>query len=473
MSLNNWSAGFQLFNIYVGIGLFSKPYALAIGGWISLIALLCIVLIFYFSAYNLLEVIKSEELPQNWAMRLLPITNSSQNLEIGDNLSPSSQSQNNSVKGVEDNLSPSQSQNGIQSGSGIGNDDLEANYYSLNSNESGNLEQGDFKEFYTLDNLSYKYGGIYLSYLSKIGNIIEFAGGTCMSIIIIWKILIEIFHSKYTNLIIIITGIIILSTLFLDITRGLSYLALLGIISTVITVVAIIILSLLYPLNSSDTKVTTSISELGMSIGIFTISLGGLPNIPNVYGYMNKDSKKNINFIVAVCFCLITIVYTLVAVLGYLIYGSDTSVIITSNIKKYSIYYTVAIMLVVNSITTIAQLIDVLTKIVLNEIRIQIPIGIRYNSTNSNSNSNCQFEYITRTIIFILLMLISYFSRNYLQNVESIAGALGTVVTSLIVPNIIYLNAYKTKNCYRYLVILVLCFTILLVCYILYSNIQI
>jgi len=199
-----------------------------------------------------------------------------------------------------------------------------------------------------------------------------------------------------------------------------SGLQFLGFFSSSLIVIAMIVVYAIHgELGDVDTKMWVG-PDIPLSIGIFVLSLAGHASLPQIYDEMKHP--KNFNRMVDTTFLLMFIVYAGCGVIGFLIYGSDTNILVSVNMVDNPGGILPKIMtgvIVAKNYFTIAPL----TSVLCSSTEIIMGIG-----------EKPMLQRLFRTFMFLLAMCIGYLAWDELPFLESITGAVCTMMTSFICP---------------------------------------
>ena len=121
-------------------------------------------------------------------------------------------------------------------------------------------------------------------------------------------------------------------------------------------------------------------------------------------------------------------------------YGSTAQVLVTSNLTGW-VSYLESTFVVANCGSTIAPLIAVISDVVEEVIR-RDPEAGRDGSDDSDSESepSVALQLAVRTTVFALAIAVAVVTYDNLNNLESLIGGIGSMVTSLIMPSLCYLR---------------------------------
>jgi len=164
--------------------------------------------------------------------------------------------------------------------------------------------------------------------------------------------------------------------------------------------------------------------DLPLSMGVFMISLGGHAALPKVYREMSKPDE--FNSMLDVCFLIMFIIYTTTGVVGYLIYGAASNIIITTNLIQNpgGILPKIAAGFIISkNYLALSPIVAVLCNIS------EVMMGIEDARLT---------QRIYRSFVFLGASGLSYLASDALPFLESFTGAFGTMLTSFILPPILF-----------------------------------
>lgn len=172
-------------------------------------------------------------------------------------------------------------------------------------------------------------------------------------------------------------------------------------------------------------QLVTSVGGIGVGMGIFVTSLAGQACLPSLYNTMLK--RKSYNVVLNWSFITMSMVYGIMCISGYVRYGSSTQVLITSSLHASpgGVVPKIAVALVVASCScTVAPINAVLTEMVEGKAGITRPVSVR----------------VTRTLVLALATALAWFAKDNLNNLESLIGGIGSLMTSLVLPCAFYMK---------------------------------
>jgi vesicular inhibitory amino acid transporter len=342
------SACWTILTIYVGLGLLSKPYAIAKGGWVSIFLLAFFTWIAKISAQILLSIF---DIPKCRTM---------------------------------------------------------TTYASI------------------VDQVFGYWGSIFLIVLSTF----ELTGAICIYILFIWKNLETLMPHVPRGYIFLTSTAVILPTTWLIKLSEITFLSLLGFISSIFIIITLLFVRIYYG-ELGDVDLNNNFGpNIPLSMGIFALSLGGHIALPSIYLEMAKP--KDIKKVLNISFTIIFIVYLSAGVLGYLIYGASCDIITSTNLIQNPggvAPKVAATLIIVKNYLTVNPLISILCN------SLEVMMGIEEARFS---------QQIFRSFAFLLTVAVSYLAHDALPFLESLVGGVCTMLTSYILPCILF-AALKNK----------------------------
>lgn len=163
--------------------------------------------------------------------------------------------------------------------------------------------------------------------------------------------------------------------------------------------------------------------DIPLSMGIFAMSLGGHVGLPQVYREMAKPS--HFRRMLDVTFSIIFTVYASAGILGYMIYGSFSDIVITTNLVENPggiLSKITAMFVIAKNYLTLNPLMSIMCG------SFEVIMGIEETRL---------IQQVFRSFMFLLTAGVSYLAYDALPFVESITGAICTMLTSFILPPIL------------------------------------
>ncbi|GAA0166254.1 hypothetical protein LIER_40153 [Lithospermum erythrorhizon] len=149
------------------------------------------------------------------------------------------------------------------------------------------------------------------------------------------------FNIGGTRSFVIIVGLIILPTVWLDNMNILSYISATGVISSMVLLVSVFWAGTFDGIGFHNKGRLINWKGLPTAVSLYAFCFCAHPVFPTLYTSMRI--QKQFSQVLQVCFLISTFSYALMAVLGYLMFGSDLTSQITLNLPTDSINSKVAI----------------------------------------------------------------------------------------------------------------------------------
>ncbi|KAI3726101.1 hypothetical protein L1987_65898 [Smallanthus sonchifolius] len=229
---------------------------------------------------------------------------------------------------------------------------------------------------------------------------------------------------------VILVAIIILPTSWLNSLSILSYISASGVLATVIILSSIFWAGAFDGIGFEEKGKFVNWNGIPSAISLYAFCYCAHPVFPTLYTSMkNQHQFSKVLFL---CFAFCTVTYSMMAVIGYLMFGSNAESQITLNLPTHHISSRVAICTTL--VTPIAKYALMLTPIVnAMEARFQ----------SSYNKRVCSFLIRTMLMISTVVVALSLPFFGYLM---SLVGALLSATTSITIPCLCYL---KISGIYR------------------------
>jgi len=300
--------------------------------------------------------------------------------------------------------------------------------FTMIANVSGKLLVSCFEtpkgktaaSYSTIVELAFGYwGAIFLIVLTTF----EFLGAICMYQLFIWKNLHKLLPGVPIVYVIIISTAVVLPTTWLLKLSEVSWLSLVGFISSLLIILTLVFVRAYYGALDDIDYDNTFGPAIPLSMGIFAMSLGGHAALPQIYGEMEKPHE--FRRVLDVTFCVIFTIYASTGVLGYVIYGKHSDIVISANMVDNPggvLPKITAIFVITKNFLTLNPLMSLLCN------NFVVPLGIEESRF---------IQQIFRSFMFLLTAGVSYLARDALPFVESITGAVCVMTTSFVLPAIL------------------------------------
>ncbi|KAL9998476.1 putative amino acid transporter, transmembrane domain-containing protein [Helianthus debilis subsp. tardiflorus] len=228
---------------------------------------------------------------------------------------------------------------------------------------------------------------------------------------------------------VILVAIVILPTSWLNSLSILSYISASGVLATVIILSSVFWAGAFDSVGFQEEGKFVNWNGIPAAISLYAFCYCAHPVFPTLYTSMRNQHQ--FSKVLFVCFAFCTVTYSLMAILGYLMFGSNAESQITLNLPTHHISSRVAICTTL--VTPIAKYALMLTPTVN-------AIEARFQSYNKRK---CSF--LIRTILMISTVIVAL-SLPFFGYLMSLVGALLSATTSITIPSLCYL---KISGIYR------------------------
>lgn len=253
--------------------------------------------------------------------------------------------------------------------------------------------------------------------------------GVCICMLFIWGNLVSLMPEISRIYIVTISTAMILPTTWLIKLSDAWLLTFLGFMSTLLIVGTIIYLYFGYGgIEDVDMKNTVG-PDIPLSAGIFILSLSGQAALPQIYREMSKPEE--FDWVMDISFFTMFVIYIATGIGGYMIYGMSSEIIISTSMLKNPggiLPKIVAWLVILKNYFTINPYVSVLCD------SSEIMMGIDKSVVN---------QRIFRSFAFLSSAAISYLAFDALPFVESFSSATFTMLTSFILPAILFVQLNK------------------------------
>ncbi|XP_028754057.1 amino acid transporter AVT1I-like [Neltuma alba] len=224
---------------------------------------------------------------------------------------------------------------------------------------------------------------------------------------------------------VILTALIILPTVWLQDLSLLSYVSATGALASTIFLCALLCNGAFDGTGFHRKGILINWKGLPAAVSLYAFCYSAHPVFPNLYTSMkNKHQFSNV---LLVCFTLCTLIYAAIAILGYLMFGSEVLSEVTLNLPKGKISSKVAIYTtLVNPITKYALMLT--------------PIVDAIKNTIPSSLSKKKASHLVLSTTLLLSTVIVALAVPFFGYLMSLVGALLSVSASFLVPCVCYLK---------------------------------
>ncbi|KAM7510044.1 hypothetical protein LguiB_008919 [Lonicera macranthoides] len=233
-----------------------------------------------------------------------------------------------------------------------------------------------------------------------------------------------------TQSFVIIVGIIILPTIWLNNMSILSYISASGVVASVIILGSILWAGVFDGIGFKEKGDLVNWSGVPTAVSLYAFCYCAHPVFPTLYTSMRN--QRQFTKVLSVCFGFCTLTYASMAVLGYLMFGSNLQEQITLNLPTKNISSKVAICTtLVNPISKYALMVTPIVNTIENWFR-------------SYCNKR-PFSLMIRTSLVISTVIFAL-AFPFFADLMSLVGAVLSVTASIILPCLCYL---KISGTYR------------------------
>ncbi|KAM0033542.1 putative amino acid transporter, transmembrane domain-containing protein [Helianthus debilis subsp. tardiflorus] len=232
------------------------------------------------------------------------------------------------------------------------------------------------------------------------------------------------YHISAKGGFIVLVALIILPTSWLHNMNILSYISASGVIASMIILGSVFWDGAVDGVGFQERGRVVNWSGIPSAISLYAFCYCAHPVFPTLYTSMRN--QRQFSKVLFLCFAFSTITYSLMAVIGYLMYGSNVESQITLNLPTNNISSRVAICTTL--ITPIAKYALMLKPIVDS-------IEARFHA----SYNKRIFSFFIRTILMTSTVIVAL-SLPFFGHLMSLVGALLSATTSIIIPCLCYLK---------------------------------
>ncbi|GJT75389.1 amino acid transporter AVT1I-like protein [Tanacetum coccineum] len=223
---------------------------------------------------------------------------------------------------------------------------------------------------------------------------------------------------------IVLVTIVILPTSWLNSMSILSYISASGVLASLIIIGSVLWVGAFDGIGFQEKGTLVSWNGIPSAISLYTFCYCAHPIFPTLYTSMRN--QRQFSKVLFLCFAFCTITYSLMAVIGYLMFGSMVDSQITLNLPTHNISSRVAICTTL--VTPIAKYALMLTPIVNTiEARFQSSYNKRMHS------------FLIRTVLMISTVVVAL-CLPFFGYLMSLVGALLSFTASITIPCLCYLR---------------------------------
>ncbi|RIB24702.1 transmembrane amino acid transporter protein [Gigaspora rosea] len=228
-------------------------------------------------------------------------------------------------------------------------------------------------------------------------------------------------------------GTMCIPFIFLKSMKETAWLSIFGVATTLFVVLIVFIISIIeYPNNSKNHHDFISFRNLPIALSTFFFSFGGNVVYPHIQASMKN--KKAWPKVITLAKLTITFMYLLIGIPAYLTYGRNT---------QSPIYLSLPPGLIVD-ITTIMITMHILLALPVYQTAFSLELE-NFLFTNISITLNNTSEFISRTIIRLILVIFTVYvavTVPYFTNIMALLGALGNGVLIMVTPMLIWIKLF-------------------------------
>ncbi|KAH7569289.1 hypothetical protein JRO89_XS06G0138400 [Xanthoceras sorbifolium] len=227
---------------------------------------------------------------------------------------------------------------------------------------------------------------------------------------------------------IVLAGVMILPSVWLNDLGVLSYVSAGGVISSLIIVICVLCVGATNGVGFHGKGRLLNLSGMPTALSLYTFCYGAHAVFPPIYNSMRK--KSQFSKVLLISFVICTITYLTMATLGYLMYGQNVQSQVTLNLPTEKVSSKVAIYTI---------LAGPIAKYALTVMPIATAIESRLPANYQDSKS---ISILIRMCLLVSTVVFAAVFPSF-QSVASLSGAVLIVVVSFLLPCLCYLKIFE------------------------------
>ncbi|KAF5467081.1 hypothetical protein F2P56_016943 [Juglans regia] len=227
-----------------------------------------------------------------------------------------------------------------------------------------------------------------------------------------------------------LTTLAVLPTVWLRDLSVLSYISAGGVIASVLVVLCLFWVGLVDGVGIQSKGTTLNLATLPVAIGLYGYCFSGHAVFPNIYTSMARPGQ--FPAVLLTCFCICTLMYAGVAVLGYKMFGESIQSQFTLNMPQG---------LVATKIAVWTTVVNPLTKYALTMSPVVMCLEELIPSNHSKSHI---YSVCIRTTLVVSTLVVGLVIP-FFGLVMSLIGSLLTMLVTLILPCACFLSILRRK----------------------------
>ncbi|XP_059643965.1 amino acid transporter AVT1I-like [Cornus florida] len=242
-----------------------------------------------------------------------------------------------------------------------------------------------------------------------------------------------------------IVGLIVLPTVWLNNMNILSYISASGVLASIIILGSILWIGAFDGIGFKEKGTTLNLKGLPTAISLYAFCYCAHPVFPTLYTSMKN--KQQFSKVLLLCFVFCTISYTSMAVIGYGMFGSEVQSQITLDLPIEKLSSRVAIYTtLINPISKFALMVTPLVNAAENQFR--------------NYCQKRSFSFLIKTTLVISTIVVAL-AVPFFGYLMSLVGAFLSVTASILLPCLCYLKIYRIYRSPGFELVVILCIILL------------